>query len=107
MSLSKKDIVNELSRKQVVEKLVSSYRLTTPYIEDLCQDIYVELLSKDDELIEGLYYRDEIYYYIRRMLSNNINSTTSPFFKNYEKFRKNTDDVEDEEIERRQELQHI
>ena len=104
MSLAKQDIVNELSSNKVVERLMSAYRMSTPYNEDLCQDIYIELLMKDDELISGLYYRGEIEYYIRKMLSNNINSTTSPFFKNYEKFRKKSEAIDNEAIERRQEL---
>lgn len=104
MSLTKKDIVNELSSNKVVERLMSAYRMSTPYSEDLCQDIYIELLMKDDDLILGLYDRGEIEYFIRKMLSNNVNSITSPFFKNYEKFRKKSEAIDNEAIERRQEL---
>ena len=98
-TLTKKSVVNKLAKDKTVERLVKSYNLSTPYLKDLCQDIYIELLNKDKDLIIGLYERNEIEYYIRKMITNNVNSTTSPFYKNYEKFRKTTDEIQNEKTE--------
>ena len=98
-TLTKKSVVNKLAKDKTVERLAKSYNLSTPYLKDLCQDIYIELLNKDKDLIIGLYERNEIEYYIRKIITNNVNSTTSPFYKNYEKFRKTTDEIQNEKTE--------
>lgn len=54
-------------------------------LEDLAQDIYVDLMNKPDDLIAELYKKDEISYYVARMISNNIYSKSSPYYKRYKK----------------------
>lgn len=97
--LTKHQTIDILARNKVIEKLVKRHNFSSPYCKDLSQDLYIELLNKDDKLIVGLYERNEIEYYIRKMISNNINSSTSPFYKNYEKFRKTTDEIQNEKTE--------
>lgn len=99
LSLNKKQVICILARNKVIEKLVKRHNFSSPYCKDLCQDLYIELLNKDEKLIVGLYERNEIEYYIRKMITNNINSSTSPFYKNYEKFRKTTDEIKNEKTE--------
>ena len=99
MKINKSSVINILARNKVIERLVKQYNFSSPYCKDLCQDLYIELLNKEDKLIVGLYERNEIEYYIRKMISNNVNSSTSPFYKNYEKFRKTTDEIQNEKTE--------
>lgn len=54
-------------------------------MNDLEQDIYVELLEKDDDVIETLYNKNQLNYYLTRMVINNINSKTSRYFYKYKK----------------------
>ena len=89
----KLSIINELAKQKVVEKTLSNLGVSSPYCKDLSQDIYIELLNKPDDLIVGLYERNEHMYYIVRMVKNNVNSLTSPYYKNYEKFRKTTEEI--------------
>ena len=91
------EVIDKIARSRLVERLVESYNLNTPYAEDLCQDTYTELYLKDERLIVGMYERGEIGFYIRKMISNNVNSVTSPFYKNYEKYRKNADQLVDDD----------
>lgn len=97
--LTKHQTIDILANNKVIEKLVKQYNFSSPYCKDLCQDLYIELLNKEESLIVGLYERNEIEYYIRKMISNNVNSSTSPFYKNYEKFRKTTDEIKNEKTE--------
>lgn len=97
--LTKRQTIDILASNKVIEKLVKRHNFSSPYCKDLCQDLYIELLNKDENLIVGLYERNEIEYYIRKMISNNINSSTSPFYKNYEKFRKTTSEIQNEKTE--------
>lgn len=96
--MTKKDVVGLLSKNNVVETLVNKYCFSqalskSPYIKDLAQDIYIELLMKPDDLIVSLYKSNEIEYYLRKIISNNILSTTSPFYSKYRKFEKNTESL--------------
>jgi hypothetical protein len=97
--MTKISVIDILARKRVIERLVKQYGFSSPYCKDLCQDLYIELLNKEEDLIVGLYEREEIEYYIRKMISNNINSSTSPFYKKYEKFRKKTSEIQNEKTE--------
>ena len=94
--LTKSQTINILAHNKVIEKLLKQYNLSSPYAKDLCQDLYIELLNKEDKLITGLYERNEIEYYIKAMLNNNIKSNTSPFYRQYERFRKTTDEMTNE-----------
>ena len=91
--------IEKLAKNRTVERLAKSYGLSTPYLKDLCQDIYIDLLKKDESMINHLCEAEEIELYIRKMIKNNINSTTSPFYKNYEKLRKTTDEIQNEKTE--------
>ena len=92
--LNKNEIIGLLAKQHVIEQLVQSLT-QSPYKDDLCQDLYIDLLNKDENLITGMYYRGELLYFIRRMVSNNINSTTSPFYQKYERFRGLSTDLND------------
>ena len=92
--LNKNEIITLLGKQRVIEQLVQSLT-QSPYKDDLCQDLYIDLLNKDENLITGMYYRGELLYFIRRMVSNNINSTTSPFYQKYERFRSLSADLND------------
>lgn len=98
-NLNKSSVITILASNKVIEKLMKKYNFSSPYSKDLCQDLYIELLNKEESLIVGLYERNEIEFYIRKMISNNVNSSTSPFYKNYEKFRKTTDEIQNEKTE--------
>ena len=92
--LNKNEIISLLAKQHVIEQLVQSLT-QSPYKDDLCQDLYIDLLNKAEDLITGMYYRGELLYFIRRMVSNNINSTTSPFYQKYERFRNLSTDLND------------
>lgn len=89
------ETIAKLAKEKTVERLIKLYRLSSPYAEDLAQDIYIELLSKNEDKIRGLVERGEIEWFIRKMIKNNIASTTSPYYKNYEKFRKITENIDE------------
>ena len=93
-ALSGRAIIALLAKQHVIEQLVQSLT-QSPYKDDLCQDLYIDLLNKDENLITGMYYRGELLYFIRRMVSNNINSTTSPFYQKYERYRNLSTDLND------------
>ena len=90
--MSKKDIINNLAKERYIETTIGNLT-TSPYKQDLAQDLYIELLMKPDDLIDGLFKRDELKFYIKKMIRLNINSNTSPFYTKYERYRKISDEI--------------
>lgn len=93
--MDKNAIIGELAARKQVEEMLKTNSTSSPYLSDLAQDIYVQLLEKDGELIEGLYERGELLYFVRKMITNNIFSVTSPYYRKYEDFRKRSDELKE------------
>lgn len=93
--MGKNVIIEELAMGKQVEEILKKNNISSPYVSDLAQDIYVQLLEKDSALIEGLYDRGELLYFVRKMITNNIFSVTSPYYRKYEDFRKRSDELKE------------
>lgn len=95
--MTKKEIIEKLAEKKTIENLIKKHSdfLNNPYIEDLCQDIYILLYEKDEDLLNKLYDNNEFEYYITKIIKNNLYSNNSQFFYKYQKFRKITDEIEE------------
>lgn len=103
MVMTKYEIIEEIANTHQVEKIVykmlkdSKNPFDAPY--DLVQDIYLTLLEKDDELIEELYGKGELGYYILRIVRNQLLSKNSPYYYRYIKELASYEDIESEEYE--------
>lgn len=93
--MGKNAIIGELARQRRVEEMLKMEKVSSPYVSDLAQDIYLQLLEKDVALIEGLYERGELLYFVRKMITNNIFSVTSPYYRKYEDFRRRSDELKE------------
>jgi len=91
--MNKQEIVEKLAKDKFIENIVFNNIIKSPYFEDLCQDLYIDLLSKKDDLIVKLYNNDSLEYFIRKMITNNIFSKNSPYYKKYKEFRKITEPI--------------
>lgn len=84
--MTKEEVVERIAREGWVEecvKVVTGGVWRSEY-SDLCQDILQELL--DQEKIVGLYQRNQLKYYIMRIVRNNLQSCTSRFYYRYRRF---------------------
>ena len=95
--MTKSDVLDIIAREHLVEKIVnkllSSSKNPFDCPEDLIQEIYLLLLQKDDDLIVNLYNKDEIGYYILKVVRNQLLSVNSKYYYTYIKFRANSDDI--------------
>ncbi len=68
---------------------------------DLMQEILLIILEfKPDSKLEEAYNKGQHLYFIKRIINNQYNSITSPFYKQYRKFAsvtQSTIDIENEE----------
>ena len=84
--MDKYKIIDEISKNKIVEEIV--YHIGDKGdedLKDLVQDIYINLLEKEDSLIETLYSENQLKFYIIRMVVNNIHSKNSPYYTKYKK----------------------
>lgn len=85
-TLTKVLIVEKLAKEKQIEQWVKNVGRTDlkrKFLDDLTQDIYLKLLSMSDEKIETLYEKGELPFFVNRIIMNNINSMTSPYFQKY------------------------
>lgn len=55
------------------------------YKEDFIQDLWLIILEKPSELIVGLIQRNEFKFWLYKVIRQQINSTTSPYYTKYRK----------------------
>lgn len=97
--MTKNEIIEKLAKERLVETAVANIAKTnSDILNDLSQEIYLDLLQKDEQKIVKLYESNQIRFFVVRMILNNLFSKNSPF---YQTFRKNTnttvniDDIKD------------
>ena len=94
--MNKQEIIQESSKNKVVEEI--GYNIGDrgdEDLKDLIQDIYINLLEKEDSLIETLYSTNQLKFYIIRMVVNNIHSKNSPYYTKYKKDKINKVKIEE------------
>ena len=94
--MDKYNIIDEISKQKIVEEIV--YNIGSKGdedLKDLIQDIYINLLEKEDNLIETLYNTKQLKYFIIRMVVNNIHSKNSPYYTKYKKDKINKVKIEE------------
>ena len=94
--MDKYKIIDEISKDKIVEEIV--YNIGDrgdEDLKDLVQDIYINLLEKEDNLIETLYNTNQLKFYIIRMVVNNIHSKNSPYYTKYKKDKINKVKIEE------------
>lgn len=85
--MNKNDVIGKLAKERLVETIVSNIAKTnSDVLNDLSQNIYLDLLEKDEQKIVKLYESNQIRFFVVRMILNNLFSKNSPF---YQTFRKN------------------
>ena len=88
--MTKNEIIGIIAKERLVEEIVSNIAKSSDCddtLKDLSQEIYLDLLSKDEEKIVNLYETNQIRFFVVRMVTNNLFSKNSPY---YQVFRKNT-----------------
>ena len=81
-------MISIIAKERLVEQIVSNIaKSSDDLLNDLVQEIYLDLLQKDEDKIINLYETNQIRFFVVRMVTNNLFSKNSPF---YQTFKKNT-----------------
>ena len=88
--MTKNEVVSIIAKERMVEQICSNIAKSADCddtLKDLSQEIYLDLLQKDEEKIVNLYETNQIRFFVVRMVTNNLFSKNSPY---YQVFKKNT-----------------
>lgn len=91
--MDKNAIIEELAKNKTIELLIQ--RINGSSINDLAQDLYIDLLSKKEEYIKGLFEAGELNFFIVGCIKNNLYSKTSPYFIKYKRMESLSKNIED------------
>lgn len=92
-------IINEIANGGLVEEIikgVSYSKFENPEnIKDLAQDIYLQMLQMRTDKLNDLYTKNQLRYWIARIVVNSIHSKTSPYFYAYKKAQMQSVSIDD------------
>ena len=92
--MTKNDVIATIAKERMVEQIVSNIaKSADSLLQDLQQDIYIDLLAKEDDKIVNLYESGQLKFFITRMVINNIHSKNSPFWCKYKRFSHNANEI--------------
>ena len=93
--MTKNEVVNIIAKERMVEQICSNIAKTnSDILNDLSQNIYIDLLLKDEEKIVNLYETNQLRFFIVKMAKNNLFSKNSPFYKTFKKNANLTVDID-------------
>lgn len=85
--MSNQEIIERITKENILHDIIQNigYTETKINLQDLEQDLYLELLEREDDLIQNLYTHNQLKYYLTRIVLNNIRSKNSRYFYKYKK----------------------
>ncbi len=88
--------MNEQTQLHIYNTITSIVETICPREEfknDLIHDIFLTMVEKPPSMIDDLIKNNGLNYYISKVITNNVKSSTSPFYNKYKKFLNITDDI--------------
>lgn len=96
-------IINEIANNGLVEEIIQGVSYSkfenTENLNDLAQDIYLQLLQMKTDKLNDLYTKNQLRYWIARIVVNSIHSKTSPYFYTYKKENMQSVSISDIDID--------
>ena len=96
-------IINEIANNGLVEEIIQGVSYSkfenTENLKDLTQDIYLQLLQMRTDKLNDIYTKNQLRYWIARIVVNSIHSKTSPYFYTYKKEQMQSVSISDIDID--------
>jgi len=80
------DALRELAENPEYKLICKNISKGHPSFEDLFQEVFLIIAEYDKQKIKEIHKKGQLKYFFTKIVMNNFNSTTSPF---YSKYRKN------------------
>ena len=93
--MTKNEVISIIAKEKMVETAIANIAKTnSDVLNDLSQNIYLDLLEKDEQKIVKLYEDNQIRFFVVRMILNNLFSKNSPFYQTFKKNANLTVDID-------------
>lgn len=83
--MTNQEIAYCLSYSGLVEEISRNIKVTPDYYDDFVQEMYLTLLTYDNEKLNEIFGKNQIKFFTSRICINNWNSKTSPFYCKYKR----------------------
>lgn len=83
--MDKQQLYEAIITSKIVEKMVHKVERNVSYVDDVINDIYIILLEMEPDTLMELYKKNEINYYISRIVTNQL-SRNGQLNKKYKKW---------------------
>lgn len=83
--MDKQQLYEAIITSKIVEKMVKKVERNSSYVDDVINDIYIVLLEMNPDTLIKLYKKNEINYYISRIVTNQL-SKNGQLNKKYKKW---------------------
>ena len=95
--------IEYILQHNIVRELIDAYNVNSDYKDDLQQHIYLILLQYDQNKLQTIIDKNQIKFFIARIITNQWFSKTSSFFKTFKKYNllkqsNNATDTEEPQI---------
>lgn len=93
--LTNHQILNIYLSNNLIKECVDNqfYKYNKKYKEDFFNDLILIILEYNNEKLNDAHYNNHFNAFLTRIIQNNINSTTSPYYKTYMKYEDNKEEL--------------
>lgn len=78
--------IEQIGENKIVETIARNMRVETEYFDDLCQEVYIILLTGyTEEKLQEAIDKKQINFIITSIMKNQWFSKSSPFYRTYKK----------------------
>ena len=78
--------IEQIGNEKLVETIARNMRVETDYFDDLCQEVYIILLTGyTEEKLQEAIDKKQINFIITSIMKNQWFSKSSPFYRTYKK----------------------
>lgn len=80
--------IEQIGNEKLVETIAKNMRVETDYFDDLCQEVYIILLTGyTEEKLQEAIDKKQINFIITSIMKNQWFSKSSPFYRTYKKHK--------------------
>ena len=79
-------IVEELYKTNLITELCENIGVLPKDMDDFTQEIYLILLEYNEEKLIEIYNKNQLKFFIVRIIQNQYNSKNSPFYMKYKRY---------------------
>lgn len=100
--ITKNEIIERIGKERRIEKMATNIAHASGLsadLEDLAQIVYEALLDYSEETIRDLWEKDQINFFIARIIMNQYRSDYSPFYRFIRKYQARAQDLEGVDVE--------